>query len=235
MQYSILQLLKNICIPNQCIICHTLSDDNLCDTCLLKIPHKPKLWINNHITQPPLFRPTPFTEIQYPLENSHLITVLSCTLFNDPIIRKSIHYLKYKNLPQLSNPLGGLMLRAITQAIRLQSHIILCPITLHPKRLRFRTYNQSNLLAQYIARQLRLPIYTDLERIKNTPQQMKIHDKQERIDNVKEAFIAHSKPKQDDIIILIDDVTTTLSTINEAASALYKKGFRNIHAVILAH
>lgn len=235
MQYSPLQLLKNICIPNQCIICHTLSDDNLCDTCLLKIPHKPKLWINKHISHPPLFRPTAFTEIQYPLENSHLITVLSCTLFNNPIIRKSIHYLKYKNLPQLSKPLSSIMLRGITQAISLQSHIILCPIPLHPKRLQFRSYNQSDLLAQYIATQLRLPLYTDLERIKNTPQQMKIHDKQERMDNIKEAFIAHTKGQKDDIIILIDDVTTTLSTINEAASALYKRGFRNIHAVVLAH
>lgn len=235
MQYSILHLLKNISIPNQCIICHTLSDDNLCDQCILKIPHKPKLWINKHIDHPPLFRPTAFTEIQYPLDNSHLITVLSCTLFNNPIIRKSIHYLKYKNLPQLARPLSSIMLRAITQAISLQSHIILCPIPLHHKRLQFRTYNQSDLLTQYISHQLRLPLYTDLERIKNTPQQMKIHDKQERIDNVKEAFIAHSQPNQDDIIILVDDVTTTLSTINEAASALYKKGFRNIHAVILAH
>lgn len=235
MQYSLSHVLKNLFIPNQCIICHTLSDDNLCDKCILKIPHKPKLWIHKHITHPPLFRPTAFTEIQYPLDNSHIITALSCTLFNDPIIRKSIHYLKYKNLPQLARPLSTIMLRAITQAISLQSHITLCPIPLHPKRLQFRTYNQSDLLAQYIANQLRLPIYTHLERIKNTPQQMKIHDKQERIDNVKEAFIAHSKPNQDDTIILIDDVTTTLSTINEAASALYKKGFRNIHAVILAH
>jgi predicted amidophosphoribosyltransferase len=64
---------------------------------------------------------------------------------------------------------------------------------------------------------------------------MRIKDKQDRIDNVIDSFEAHSRAPKNSTIIIIDDVTTTLSTIQEAAKALYKQGFRDIHALVLAH
>jgi ComF family protein len=163
------------------------------------------------------------------------MSILTCTPFNDPIIRKSIHYLKYKNIPQIAEPLGAIMLRTLTQHIRLKSNIILCPIPLHNKRLQFRGYNQSVLLAQYLADKLKLPLYLDLQRIRDTPQQMRIKDRQDRIENVIDSFEAYSRAPKNSTIIIIDDVTTTLSTIEEAAKSLYKQGFCDIHALVLAH
>jgi ComF family protein len=235
MQDSLLRLLQNSIIPNQCIICHKLHIANLCADCISKIPNKPTIWIHQHIQQKSLFAPKTYTTIQPNLIEGNLMSILSCTPFHNSIIRKSIHYLKYKNIPQLAEPLGAIMLRTLTQHIRLKSHIILCPIPLHPKRLQFRGYNQSLLLAEYIAQKLKLPLYLDLERIRNTPHQMRIRDKQDRIDNMKSSFKAHTKSQKDTTIILIDDVTTTLSTIQEAAKALYKQGFHDIHALVLAH
>jgi predicted amidophosphoribosyltransferase len=64
---------------------------------------------------------------------------------------------------------------------------------------------------------------------------MRIKDKQDRINNMTNSFQANSKGFKDITIIIIDDVTTTLSTIKEAAKALSKQGFTDIHALILAH
>jgi ComF family protein len=235
MQDSLLTLLQNILIPNQCIICHKLHITNLCANCLSKTPNKPYIWIHKQIQQKSLFNPKTYTTIQPNLDSGKLMSILTCTLFNDPIIRKSIHYLKYKNIPQIAEPLGAIMLRTLTQHIRLQSNIILCPIPLHPKRLQFRGYNQSLLLAEYLADKLKLPLYLELQRIRDTPQQMRIKDKQDRIQNIIDSFQAYSFAPKNSTIIIIDDVTTTLSTIQEAAKALSKQGFTDIHALVLAH
>jgi ComF family protein len=235
MQDSLSTLLQNSIIPNQCIICHKLHISNLCADCLSKILHKPNLWIHKYIQQKSLFVPKIHTNIQPNLVEGKLMSILTCTPFNDPIIRKSIHYLKYKNIPQIAEPLGAIMLRTLTQHIRLKSNIILCPIPLHNKRLQFRGYNQSVLLAQYLADKLKLPLYLDLQRIRDTPQQMRIKDRQDRIENVIDSFEAYSRAPKNSTIIIIDDVTTTLSTIEEAAKSLYKQGFCDIHALVLAH
>jgi predicted amidophosphoribosyltransferase len=65
---------------------------------------------------------------------------------------------------------------------------------------------------------------------------MKIDDRQTRIQNVTDAFEANQKAAEhEQHIIIIDDVTTTLSTIQQAAKALRKQGFTSINALVLAH
>ena len=229
------ELLINIFLPNQCIICQTISKFNLCDKCISSIPNRSTLWLKENTKTNNIFHPKNNKDIKFLSKESHLNSVLSCTDFKHKIIKKSIHYLKYKNLPQLATPMGTIMLRALSQYLKNTSDIILCPIPLHTSRLKFRGYNQADLLAKYLQKKLRLPIYLNLERTRNTPQQMRIKNKSSRIQNMNDAFIASKKNNLKQTIILIDDVTTTLSTIEQAAKALSKQGFEDIYALILAH
>jgi ComF family protein len=236
MQDFLNKTILDLFLPNQCIVCQTISTVNLCSICLAQIPNTPSLWIKNNISTQPIFAPTLNTILQTPLKESCLESVLTCTNFKNNIVKKSIHYLKYKNLPQLAQPLGSIILRTLSKNLRVRENIILCPIPLHSNRIRFRGYNQSLLLTQYLQSQLKLPIYTGLHRIKDTPHQMKIDDRQTRIQNVTDAFEANQKAtKHKQHIIIIDDVTTTLSTIQQAAKALRKQGFTSINALVLAH
>lgn len=236
MQGFLQNTILNWVIPNQCIICQKLNNVNLCGDCLAKIPNDTNLWLKDKPKIQPLFIPKFNTRIQPTLKDGYINSILSCTDFKHHIVRKSIHYLKYKNLPQIASPLGNIMLRSLSQNLRLKENIILCPIPLHPNRLKFRHYNQALLLTKYLQSQLNLHIYTDLHRIRDTPNQMKIQDKSTRIQNMENAFEARRKSDSDgQNIILIDDVTTTLSTIEQAAKALSKQGFDSINALILAH
>lgn len=229
-------LALDILIPNQCIICQELSKVNLCDNCMTKIPNKPTLWIKENIKTNIIFTPKPNTKIQSIDKDSTLNCILTCTDFKNSIVKKGVHYLKYKNLPQLAKPLGTIMLRAFSQHFRKGIDVsYLCPIPLYTSRLKFRGYNQANLLANYLHKELKTPLYTDIQRIRNTPQQMRIQNRQNRIENVNNAFKAMTKGEQNQTIILIDDVTTTLSTIQQTAKALQKQGFSDINALILAH
>lgn len=230
-----LNLLTDLLLPNQCIICNRLNKFNLCSVCVSEIPNTPNLWINKDIKHQSLFVPKNHTRLQPPIENKYLNSILSCTEFKNTIVKKSIHYFKYKNLPQMMEPLGALMIRTISQHIIRQNNIVLCPIPLHPKRLKWRSYNQSQLLAEYIHKKLGYELYMDLIRIRDTPNQMKITDRQSRINNVNDAFLAKKSYKQNSRALIIDDVTTTLSTITQAAKALKEQGFSDINAIILAH
>jgi ComF family protein len=230
------QLLKtalDFILPNQCIICQNINQNNLCGICVSKISIKSNLWLKENSNT--IFQTKSNDQIQILDKNSYIKSILSCSSFQDTIIKKSIHYLKYKNLPQLANPLGAIMLRAFGQHLKFKDNILICPIPLHYSRLRFRGYNQAELLAQYLHKKLNLPLYSDLKRNRNTPQQMRIQNRQARIKNMDNAFEALKDNSENQFILIIDDVTTTLSTIQQAAKALYKQGFTDIYALILAH
>lgn len=227
--------LIDILLPNQCIICQRINSVNLCDNCITSIPNRPILWLKENTQTNGIFAPKAKTRIETLSKDDNIQAILSCTDFKHKIIKKSIHYLKYKNLPQLATPLASIMLRTLSQHLKKTSNLILCPIPLHSSRLKFRGYNQADLLAQYLHSKLKLPLYLDLERTRNTPQQMRIQNRQARIQNMNNAFIASQKNNLNQSILIIDDVTTTLSTIEQAAKALSKKGFDDIYALILAH
>lgn len=227
--------LTDILLPNQCIICQRINAVNLCDNCITNIPNQPILWLKENAQTNSIFTPKAQTRIETLGKDNNIQAILSCTDFKHKIIKKSIHYLKYKNLPQLASPLASIMLRTLSQHLKNTSNIVLCPIPLHNSRLKFRGYNQADLLAQYLHSKLKLPLYLDLERTRNTPQQMRIQNRQARINNMDNAFEAYQKNNNKSTIILIDDVTTTLSTIQEAAKALSKQDFTDIYGLILAH
>lgn len=102
------------------------------------------------------------------------------------------------------------------------------PIT--KKRLIERGFNQSEILAQELAKNLNLKIFSGLVKIKETEDQAKI-DFEKRLNNLKNVFkITHLPPKK---IILVDDVKTTGITLKECASVLKKAGAKEIIALTI--
>jgi len=112
---------------------------------------------------------------------------------------------------------------------------IIIPVPLHKKRLQQRGYNQALLLAHYLLPGQKQDIAKSiLKRTRQTPPQTSLSGK-ERRENIKGAFdlgeramVANKK------ILLIDDVFTTGSTLNECAKVLKKHGARTVQALTLA-
>ena len=117
---------------------------------------------------------------------------------------------------------------------------ILIPIPLHKKRLIFRKYNQSLLLAEEIAKLTnKKVIYNFLYKNKHTVPQVKLKQK-DRIENIKGKF-SINKEYLDKIkeyknlnFALVDDVVTTGSTIKECIKTLNKSGIKNIYVISFA-
>ena len=113
---------------------------------------------------------------------------------------------------------------------------IMIPVPLHKMRLIKRRYNQANVMGHTLAKNYPNIQYTPdgLLRIKNTLPQG--HKKaKNRQSNVKRAFtINENYSFEGKIILLIDDVYTTGSTLNECAKILYRAGAHEVNALTLA-
>lgn len=153
----------------------------------------------------------------------------------DGVLRDLIHSFKYNNLSHLRYPLANLMLINLNDFIQLEHPEIIIPVPLHSSRLRQRGFNQSVLLGQTISKELHLPILPDtLIRIRRTNPQVELSGI-ERKTNVKDAFaVKYAKRIEGKRILLIDDVMTTGSTMNECAKELKNAGASKVIAVTVA-
>lgn len=111
---------------------------------------------------------------------------------------------------------------------------LIVPVPLHPVRLRRRGFNQAELLAKPLARDLDRPIVAALRRIRSGPAQAHLKAA-ERRKNARDAFAPGTVPVVGRSALLVDDVTTTGSTLLAAATALRSAGVREVVAVTLAH
>ncbi len=150
----------------------------------------------------------------------------------EPPLQKAIQLFKYEGKVTLAGALGGLM---VDDTCPLPGGDVVMPVPLHPSRLRDREFNQSLLLADAVARRLRLPVsYSNLVRLRETAPQTTL-SRTARQKNLRRAF-AVLRPAEltDQRIILVDDVYTTGTTVNECAKALRKAGAADVYVWTLA-
>lgn len=149
---------------------------------------------------------------------------------------KSIVYgFKYKKLKVLSEKLGVWLAERLVQNSD-SNAIILVPVPLHPFRLLTRGFNQAELLGKQIEKSLGIKLAPALKRIKATTPQFGL-TKNLRRGNMENAFAfnAHYHDVINNrIVVLIDDIVATGSTIRECANMLKQNGAKEVWALVLA-
>lgn len=175
-------------------------------------------------------------QTDYPIKR-----LLVATSYKDPEIPKLVHLFKYRFISELQLGLGEILLKALTKnEIEIPNLII--PVPLHPFRLRWRGFNQSELLANYIGKNLtpgfNIEINNEIiKRTRYSAPQMKIKKYSERQKNIFGAFRANPELKnkiQGKKILLVDDICTTGSTLIECAKSLQALNPRSISAIVIA-
>ena len=149
-------------------------------------------------------------------------------------VAPSIYRLKYGKRQEYADFFGEEIAYFLGDFIREIDPDALIPIPLHRKRRAKRGYNQSELLAKAVGRALGIPVYDKLLcRVKNTAP-LKRQNPQERQNNLKKAFIIRQNDVKLDTIIIIDDIYTTGSTVDEAADILRQHGVKSVYVITLA-
>ncbi len=148
----------------------------------------------------------------------------------DAALVKLVGELKYRGLRGLAWPLGRLLVPVATAAAATAGPVdALVALPLHPRRRRARGFNQAEVLAQIVGRELGLPVAADcLRRCRATPQQAALaaDDADRRRGNVARAFAASPPPSsRSPRVALVDDLVTTGATWAEGARALTLAGW----------
>ena len=177
--------------------------------------------------------------------------------YRHPIIKKSLWLLKYSGKKRLAGVFAEVLyekiLEELSDLIVLENFTepLLIPIPLSPERYKERGFNQAELICQELVKinKSRQKNNNDLNfyfekkvliKPKETEHQARLRDRKIRLKNLSGSFALGSNAEKAKLIknrnvILIDDITTTGATLNEARKILKQAGGRKIIAFTVAH
>ena len=146
----------------------------------------------------------------------------------DTLGKECIHDLKYKSCTYLAGSLAQIMADFSRKYIKTNYIDLIVPIPLHWKKLRDRSFNQTELLANSLGKKLNIPVISVLKRIVHNPAQVDL-PREKRLKNVKGIFACvRASNVLGKNVLLIDDVFTTGATLNECARVLKESGARDV-------
>jgi ComF family protein len=225
---DLVNLISNLLFPKYCLLCE-IGGTYLCANCSNKLEpiNAQYCIVCNKLSLGGLTHPV----CQTKFTPSKLICIYN---YKDEQIKKLISHGKYKFIPEIFENLSLAATPLLPEYLSSQKIDLIIPMPLHKKRNNWRGYNQSQIIAQAISKDLNIPISEALIKIKNTTPQKDL-SREERIKNIIGAFnVVDLKLVKDMRILLIDDVSTTGSSLKEASKTLLKSGSLEVLCLALA-
>lgn len=234
--------------PISCLVCEQ-EGSFICAECAVKLtPVQNQFCIACH-------KPAPFglthPGCQTPQGADGLISFFD---YHDKNVAEILIKGKYSFIPGTYGIFGKILAEKIKNHYQhlLAGDYTLVPVPLAASRKRWRGFNQAEVLCQALSLQLGFPFGNLLVRTKTTKTQKDLK-KDQRVKNVSDAFAVSppfqggvdreagrggwnfdSHPIKNKNLILVDDVTTTGSTLNEAAKVLKRNGAEKVLCLTVA-
>ncbi len=156
--------------------------------------------------------------------------------YHQSLVAKAVRRLKFGYSRDVLRDLQPFFKDALAD-VKLPTNTVLVPVPLHRRRLNTRGFNQAELFAEQIAAIIGVRIIPLLKRTRHTPPQTKMNG-EERRKNLKGAFTVDEKIAaviaQDIPLIIVDDVATTMTTLEECGRTLTKAGYAKLNALVIA-
>ncbi len=151
-------------------------------------------------------------------------------------IDTAIQAMKFGSQPKLTETLTYILLEELLRESHIPYFDLIVPVPMHFMKKRSRGFNQAELIAIKVSEYLQIPVDTEvLIKTRNTRPQSSLK-REERINNLKDVFSVSSPGKiLNKNILIIDDVITTGTTINNCGRILYENGADKIYAMVLAN
>ncbi len=230
--------LLDIFYPPSCVVCScphlTLPDMEWCEACLNRMP-----WVRAPMC-PSCGRPFSKSP-SFPdhlcgeclLGAFHFDSARS-SFYHVDFVRDALHAVKFGAQLHFIRPLSQALVHTARRWDGLAVDLVL-PVPLHPRRLRERGFNQSALLAKFLAK--KIGAVMDLNTLKRrswTVPQTRL-TREERLKNVKDAFVVPDAWRLKGLrVLLVDDVFTTGTTLSECAKVLKENGAREVMALTVS-
>ena len=203
--------------PPICGICGKLNKDGLCNKCKIQLE---KVAENDILKQD--------------LEDIYIKELIYIFKY-EGIIRKLILDYKFHEKPYMYVCFVNFVLKNEKIFEKLQSYDTIIPVPISKKRMKERGYNQSLLIAKKLSREVKIPLQVNcLLKTKNIIEQSKLN-KEQRKQNIQNVYeLKNGEILNNKRILLIDDIYTTGSTVNECAKILQQARREKIDVLVLA-
>jgi ComF family protein len=204
----------HLLLPRLCAACNQpllLQEKALCFSCTLDIPQ---------------------TNFHHHDENESVIRIAGRIPFKhatsfayfqgDGLMQHLLHLLKYKGRQDVGRFLGRQAAYALREVSWIKHLDGIIPLPLHARKQKLRGYNQAEVIAAALAKELGLPLLPNaLVRIRDTQSQT-LMNREQRIANVRDAFQPGPgfQKLNEKKVLLMDDVLTTGATLEAAARPL---------------
>lgn len=234
---GVIRSMLNLLYPLHCAACgiHLASADSqgVCDDCRARIRRNPAPYCQT------CGRPMPNTGMicaECVKMQPVFASARSACLYEGPL-KDLVLKFKYKNRRSLLGLFTVIMMDFLRDNNDIMEGVeAIAFVPLHKKKRLERGINQSELIAASLGRYLGIPVINALEKKRKTKNQNEL-SRFERLTNLKDAFSVSpefSQMVKDRDILIIDDVMTTGSTLNEAAKPLLTEGARRVRCYTLA-
>jgi len=244
---KIIRFLIDSLFPRECLLCQKEFGVYLCQKCFKSLKFKEQNCLNcGSKTKNGEFCQNCQSIFSYQ-------GVMVAADFNDNKIEKLITLFKYNFIKEIGYYLGlflfnffkeknennPILFKRKKEKKFTKQNSLLIPVPLSSKRLRWRGFNQSEILAQIISEKEGIKISKNLIKIRESDNQAKLK-LSERKTNLNKCFsFLDEKKAQIEIkgkkIIIVDDISTSGSTLEEISKVIKKYQASEIWGLVLAH
>ena len=149
-------------------------------------------------------------------------------------VRKSLYRFKYNGRAEYAAYYAQKAYELYEKKIALWNADAIIPVPLHRSRYRKRGYNQAEEFAKELSIRTGIPVNnTVLKRVKST-KPLKLLSLSERQNNLKKAFLFMQNDVKLNTIILVDDIYTTGTTLDEVSKVCKAGGVSEIYTITVA-
>lgn len=220
-------------LPRHCVMCGTCSGaQNLCLPCAAELPR------NGHACQLcalPLVHPADRICGHCLAKTPPWTSTTAALLYRFPVDQLVCRFKFGRNLP-CGQILGREMIHAVRYGVESMPDCII-PVPLHRSRHFLRAFNQADLLARQLGKELGIPVHGSfLRRCRHTRAHSGL-DAASRRKNIRGAFACKAPASRQAMlqhVALVDDVMTTGATLSECTRVLKKAGAANISVWVAA-
>lgn len=206
-------MILDLLFPKKCILCRNLLSKNqtdLCHTCRQNAP-----------------------EFSSSKNNIPFVAGWTAVWYYRDNVKKSIQRYKFSNARSYAQAYGRFLALRIQQMQVDFDYITWVPVSF---RRRFqRGYDQVELLAKAVSKELDIPVIPTLKKLRHTPAQSHLKDPSQRKANILGAYgMLPACQVVGKTVLLLDDVITTGSTASECAKVLLSAGAKDIYCAAVA-
>jgi ComF family protein len=218
---NIFSFLLSTLFPESCVFCKQ-EGEVFCESCFL-------LKKNTFQVCPLCLKPSLFGKVCCKKRTALSGLFVFSSYDHTPELVTLIHRMKYTSARFIAKRMGKILFSSLFQENPEFLEYEVCAVPLHWKKLLERGYNQSKILASGAFKK---PLSL-LKRNIHTESQTHL-SKKERLLNVKDAFSCPQKISGVSRVLLVDDVASSLATLEECAKVLKKNGVKEVFGVVLA-